>query len=211
MGKTCIVLFLFVLGLANAQDTIRLKHTNYTTVYSKSLRYPVLVEWWETKERLGCPNPLKRKDDFKPDPLLPKETDIAKDYVGSGYDRGHMCPAASNLCGGNKVQSECFYFSNMAPQLHRLNAGDWKVLEMKTREIAIANDSVHVWCGNIGEIKKVDRISIPKICWKVVYIKKTDTWTAYIFNNDNSKPDGIENNIVPLEAVEKLIGYKFRK
>lgn len=211
MRKTCTVLFLFIFGLVNAQDTIRLKHTNYTTVYSKSLRYPVLVEWWETKAKCGCPNPLKRKDDFKPDPLLPKETDIAKDYVGSGYDRGHMCPAASNLCSGDKVQSECFYFSNMSPQLHRLNAGDWKVLEMKTREIAIANDSVHVWCGNIGEIKKVGRISIPKICWKVVYIKKTDTWTAYIFNNDNSKPDGIENNIVPLEAVEKLIGYKFRK
>lgn len=211
MGKPCIVLFLFVFWLSSAQDTIRLKHINYTAVYSKSLNYPVLVEWWETKAKVGCPNPLKRKDDFKPDPLLPKETDIAKDYVGSGYDRGHMCPAASNLCNGDIAQKECFYFSNMTPQPHRFNAGEWKTLEMKTREMAVANDSVHVWCGSIGVIKKVRKISIPKTCWKVVYVKKKDSWTAYIFNNDDSKSDGIENNIVPLEAVEKLTGYKFRK
>jgi endonuclease G len=211
MRKPFIVLFLFVFWLSSAQDTIRLKHINYTAVYSKSLNYPVLVEWWETKAKVGCPNPLKRKDDFKPDPLLPKETDIAKDYVGSGYDRGHMCPAASNLCNGDIAQKECFYFSNMTPQPHRFNAGEWKTLEMKTREMAIANDSVHVWCGSIGVIKKVGKISIPKTCWKVVYVKRKDSWTAYIFNNDDTKSDGIENNIVPLEAVEKLTGYKFRK
>ena len=211
MKEKCIILFLFVSGILSAQDTIRLKHTNYTAVYSKSLNYPVLVEWWETKAKVGCPSPLKRKDQFQEDPLLPKETDLLKDYVKSGYDRGHMCPAASNLCGGDIVQKECFYFSNMSPQLHRLNAGDWKVLEMKTREVAIANDSVHIWCGNIGEIKKIGKISIPKICWKVVHVKKSNTWTAYIFNNDDSRPDGIENNIVPLEAVEKLTGYRFKK
>jgi endonuclease G len=211
MKGTCITLLLFATALMNAQDTIRLKHTNYTAVYSKSLNYPVLVEWWETKAKDGCPVPLKRKDEFKADPLLPKETDLMKDYVGSGYDRGHMCPAASNLCSGDKVQSECFYFSNMSPQVHRLNAGEWKVLEMRTREAAIANDSVHVWCGNIGSIKKIGKISIPKTCWKVIYIKKTKTMTAYIFNNDETKPDGIENNIVPVATIEKLTGYKFKK
>lgn len=210
MKEKCIMLFLFVSGILSAQDTIRLKHINYTSVYSKSLNYPVLVEWWETKANVGCESPIKRKDQFQADLLLPKETDLMKDYVKSGYDRGHMCPAASNLCSGDLAQKECFYFSNMSPQPHRLNAGEWKVLEMKTRELAISNDSVHVWCGNIGEIKKIGKISIPKICWKVVHIKKTDTWTAYIFNNDDSKPDGIENNMVPIEAVEKLTGYTFR-
>lgn len=211
MKGTYIILLILTSALVNAQDTIRLKHTNYTSVYSKSLNYPVLVEWWETKAKVGCKVPLKRKDGFQADPLLPKETDLARDYVGSGYDRGHMCPAASNLCSGDKVQSECFYFSNMTPQPHRLNAGSWKVLEMRTRETAIVNDSVHVWCGNIGSVKKVGKISIPKTCWKVIYVKKTKTTTAYIFNNDDSKSDGIENNVVPVETVEKLTGYKFKR
>ena len=211
MREKCIILFLFVSGILSAQDTIRLKHINYTSVYSKSLNYPVLVEWWETKAKVGCASPLKRKDQFQVDPLLPKETDLMKDYIKSGYDRGHMCPAASNLCSGDIAHMECFYFSNMSPQTHTLNAGEWKVLEMKTRELAIANDSVHIWCGNIGEIKKIGKISVPKICWKVVHVKKTNIWTAYVFINNDSKSDGIENNIVTMEAIEELTGYRFRK
>jgi len=163
MKGTCITLLLFATALMNAQDTIRLKHTNYTAVYSKSLNYPVLVEWWETKAKDGCPVPLKRKDEFKADPLLPKETDLMKDYVGSGYDRGHMCPAASNLCSGDKVQSECFYFSNMTPQPHTLNAGTWKTLETQTRALAIEKDSVHVWCGSVGKLRTfgLHNVAIP--------------------------------------------------
>ena len=63
-----------------SQDTVRISHTNYTTVFSKSKKYPVLVEWWATKAKIGCPTPLKRKDNFKPDPKLPKETDLLNDY-----------------------------------------------------------------------------------------------------------------------------------
>jgi endonuclease G len=210
MGKTCIILFLFVSGIINAQDTIRLKHTNYTAVYSKSLNYPVLVEWWETKAKVGCPSPLKRKDQFQEDPLLPKETDLLKDYVKSGYDRGHMCPAASNLCGGDIVQKECFYFSNMSPQTHTLNAGSWKTLETQSRSLAIENDSVHVWCGSIGKLKTfgTHNVAIPTKCWKVIYIKKTKEFRAYIFPNTTEKIE-LEKLLVRKEDIEKLTGYKF--
>ena len=88
-----------------------------------------MVEWWLTKSMTTCPTPLKRKDNFKPDPQSVNETDIAKDYVGSGVDRGHMMPAAENLCQTQSIQDECFYFSNMSPQYHSLNAGDWKSVE----------------------------------------------------------------------------------
>ena len=119
-------LSVFVALALNAQDTVRIKHTNYTTVFSKSKHYPVLVEWYATKAKIGCEKPLARKDNFKPDPLLLAETDLLEDYKGSGTDRGHMMPAADNLCQTPQVQDECFYFSNMAAQYHSLNAGDWK-------------------------------------------------------------------------------------
>lgn len=202
-------LFLMVSILSFSQDTVRLKHTNYTSVFSKSKKYPVLVEWWVTKSMVTCSTPLKRKDNFKPDPLLPKETDIAKDYVGSGTDRGHMMPAADNLCQTPQVQDECFYFSNMAAQYHSLNAGDWKSLETFVREQAKIKDSIRVWSGNIGEIKKIGTVSVPKYCWKVIYIKKEGLWSAFLFENSTSKPDGFENNKVPLEKITQLTGFKF--
>ena len=86
--KNIFILFSIILiGIsAQSQDVVVLKHTNYTSHFSKSKHYPVMVEWWITRAKVNCPTPLKRKDNFKPDPLLPIETDLAKDYVGSGND-----------------------------------------------------------------------------------------------------------------------------
>lgn len=211
MKKVLSLVTLLVISVTLfAQDVVVLKHTNYTTHFSKSKKYPVMVEWWETKAKVACEKPLVRKDNFKPDPLLVAETDLENDYKGSGYDRGHLMPAKSNQCQTSLVQDECFYFSNMAAQTHRLNAGDWKSLEVLTRDIATKQDSVHVWAGNIGEIKRVGRVAVPKQCWKVVHIKSSNEWMAFIFENDLSNPDGINNNKVDLIDVEKLTGLKFK-
>ena len=205
-----LILFTLILIGSKAQDILVLKHTNYTTQFSKSKKYPVIVEWWETKAKVSCPNPLPRRDAFQPDPQAIVETDIKADYVGSGYDRGHMSPAASNQCQTADVQIQSFYMSNMAAQTHRLNAGDWKSLEVLTREWASKYDSVRIWACNIGEIKRIGRVAVPKQCWKVVYIKKTKEWIAFIFDNDQSNPDGINNNKVLVKDIIKLTGLKFQ-
>jgi endonuclease G len=205
-----VLLSLLFVSSAQNKNEVVLKHTNYTSTFSISKKYPVMVEWWVTKAMVSCPTPLKRKDNFKPDPLLPQHTDIAKDYVGSGYDRGHMMPAADNLCQTQQIQDESFYFSNMAAQTHRLNAGDWKSLETFTREESKLKDSIHVWAGNVGEIKKIGSVSVPKYCWKVIHIKKENKWVAYLFENNTSNPDGFKNNEVALKEITSLTGFTFR-
>ena len=211
MKKVLLLVTLLVISVTLfAQDVVVLKHTNYTSHYSKSKKYPVMVEWWETKAKVGCPTPLPRKDNFKPDPQLPAETDLAADYVGSGLDRGHMMPAKSNQCQTQQVQDECFYFSNMAAQYHSLNAGDWKSLETATREWAVAQDSIHIWAGNLGEAKRVGRVAVPKECWKVVYIKKSNEWFFFMFDNTAAKPSGLKSHEVTRDILEKATGFKFK-
>jgi endonuclease G len=207
--KHLLPLLLLISFTVYTQDIAILKHTNYTSHYSKSKHYPVLVEWTITKAMVGCPTPLKRKDNFKPDPQLPLETNLLNDYVKSGFDRGHLMPAADNLCQTPQVQDESFYFSNMAAQYHSLNAGDWKGVETLSRDLALVTGDVKVWAGNIGELKKIGTTSVPLQCWKVIYVKATGQWLAYLFNNDQSKPDGYNNNQVTKEFIEKLTGLKF--
>jgi endonuclease G, mitochondrial len=207
--KHLLPLLLLISFTVYTQDIAVLKHTNYTSHYSKSKHYPVLVEWTITKSMVGCPTPLKRKDNFKPDPQLPSETNLLNDYVKSGFDRGHLMPAADNLCQTPQVQDESFYFSNMAAQYHSLNAGDWKGVETLSRDLALVTGDVKVWAGNIGELKKIGTTSVPLQCWKVIYVKATGQWLAYLFNNDQSKPDGYNNNQVTKEFIEKLTGLKF--
>ena len=201
---------LFVSSSQNKNEVV-LKHTNYTSTFSISKKYPVMVEWWVTKAMVSCPTPLKRKDNFKPDPLLPQHTDIAKDYVGSGYDKGHVMPAADNLCQTQKIQDESFYFSNMMPQPHYSNAGPWKKIEIMTRELSLRYDSVRVWAGGIGSVKTFgeNKVSVPSKTWKVIYIKKTKTFIAYIFPNSNEKITDVELLRVKKEDVEKLTDLKF--
>jgi endonuclease G len=179
-------------------------------VFSKSNHYPVLVEWWITRAKIDCKTPLARKDNFQPDPLLPNETDLLKDYKGSGTDRGHMMPAAENLCQTPSIQNECFYFSNMAPQYHSLNAGDWKSVESMEREYAKKEDSVHVWCGNLGIVKRIGKVAVPEKCWKVIYVAKSKEYRAYIFNNTTEKPSGLHSHEVTVDDITKLTGFKFK-
>jgi endonuclease G len=211
VGVTMMTLILlFITVFTFAQDVVVLKHTNYTSHFSKSKKYPVMVEWWITKAKIGCSTPLARKDNFKPDPKLPSETNLLEDYKGSGTDRGHMMPAAENLCQTPSIQDECFYFSNMTAQYHSLNAGDWKSVETMERELSKQQDSVKVWCGNIGVAKRIGRVAVPTKCWKVIYIVKTKEWMAFLFDNNTSKPDGIHNNQVDKIDIEKLTGFKFK-
>lgn len=224
-------LLIFTAGYVSAQipkDTITIKHAGYTTLWSSTLDYPILVQWWDTKERCACTTPIPRKDQFAADPLLLKETNIQFEYEAANksqrdkglkvFDRGHMSPAADNQCpitsGGKKIpaetlQKESFYFTNMAPQYHSLNAGDWKKLEERTRELASTSDSVYVWCGSVGTQMTLSGLAIPTKCWKVIYIKKTKTYECYIFNNTPDKPIGLDKWKVTKEEVEKLTGFKF--
>ena len=203
------LLSLFTTLALNAQDVVTLKHKAYTAYYSKSKHYPVQVEWWITKASLTCDVKVKRGDKFIPDPLLPAETNLQTDYTGAGFDRGHNMPAADASCD-QIANEESFYFSNMTAQYPSLNRGDWKTLEMLSRETALKYDSVRVWAGSVGVAKKIGTTSVPTQCWKVIYIVKTKEWMAFVFNNTTDKADGISNNKVAVVDVEKLTNLKFK-
>ena len=207
--KYLLSLFMFIVVTTYSQDTVTIKHKAYKTTYSKSKNYPVKVEWWVTKAMLNCPTKVKRTDNFGPDPKLPNKTNLQLYYQGSGYDRGHNFPAADGGCD-NVSMSESFYFSNMTAQFPQLNRGDWKVLEIMIRDEALKYDSIHVWCGSIGEVKKIGKVSVPAQCWKVTYNKHKKEWDAFLFDNNTSKADGIKNNQVEVKVIEQLTGFKFK-
>ena len=199
--RKLLLLLMFVVSPLTAQDTVRVVHKNYTAVFSKSLKYPILVEWGTTKAELECKVPSKRTDKFLPDPQAKKDSDIDEDYVKSGFDRGHLSPAADARC--NEVHmAESFYFTNMAPQYPGLNRGQWKNLEEWTRVLAVENDSVFVQAGCVGEIMRIKRVAVPTHCWKVIRVK--DQVEAYVFPNVPEKSKSFEMHKVPLDSVKKL-------
>lgn len=92
---------------------------------------------------------FKRRDRFRDDPVLvSKSLPLVSGsvYSRSGYDRGHLAPAA-DFSWNQKALEESFYLTNIAPQKPRLNRDAWKRLENKVRRWACGEDRVTVITG----------------------------------------------------------------
>jgi DNA/RNA endonuclease G (NUC1) len=201
-----LLIFLLLFSVSSfAQDTVRIRHANYTTVFSKSKHYPIQVDWWLCKSKVGCKS--VRANLFAPDPQLYDETNLVRDYTHSGFDRGHGCNFEDNICLDKKVQKECFYYSNMCAEYHAVNAGSYKSLEVLCRNWALHLDSIHIWTGGIGEQKKIGMVSVPLKVWKVVYIVAQKQYKAYIFNNNKDDSGNGKNGLeVPLQTIKEITG-----
>ncbi|MCD8282330.1 MAG: DNA/RNA non-specific endonuclease [Prevotella sp.] len=138
------------------------------------------------------------------------------DYRGSGYDRGHQCPSA-DCKYSREAMNECFLFSNMCPQTHKLNAGDWEQLETLCRKWAVAYDSIFIVCGPIIEKGKTyktigaNKVTVPEQFFKVV-LRLTSNGRAeaigFIMNNDDSDRP-IYTYAVTVDSVETRTGINF--
>ncbi len=190
-------------------------HEGFTLSYNKKHLVPNWVAWVLTPERNH--GPLKRADDFQPD-LSIVHGPIAQlsDYSHSGYDRGHMCPSADNK-HSRDAMNQCFLLSNMCPQTHKLNAGDWEQLEKLCRNWAAAYDSIYIVCGPIiekGETYNTigtNKVTVPRQFYKVIM-----RWTGdnsaeaigFIMNNDDSDRP-ISSYAVTVDSVEVRTGINF--
>lgn len=209
MKKYIFLIFITYFQSTFSQDVVTLKHRAYITSFDVKKQYPVMVQWWVTKNMFSCNYKYNRISTFSIDPKLKDYTNLNDMYKHSGYDRGHVFPALYGECD-YKTMKESFYYSNMMPQTPSLNRGDWKMVEELTKLESVKYDSVYVWAGGIGEAKKLGTMSVPEYCWKVIYIKKTKEYFAFLFKNDFSRPNGINDNKVEISLLEKMTGYTFK-
>lgn len=210
-------------------NQVIVNHNGYTSIFDTTLKYPIMVTWINTKDRLLCDDDISRKDRFSPDPILYNSTNIQISYSHlnkyqrknnlKSFDRGHMCPSADNKCSiiinekkieSKQLQKECFYFTNISPQYHNLNAGLWKSLEEHTRDLSLDYDSVIIWCGAIGSLFTYEDITIPEKFWKVIYIKKINKWECYIFENKSNNKKNLNDCLISKDYIEKIVDLKFK-
>ncbi|MDL2262738.1 DNA/RNA non-specific endonuclease [Bacteroidales bacterium OttesenSCG-928-I21] len=154
----------------------------------------------------------KRKDNFRSDNSISTRSAHPNDYKNSGYDKGHLCPAADMKISQNAMD-ETFYMSNMSPQFPSLNRGKWSLLEDKIRSfVKDETDTLYVVTGpifinNKGQIGSQNSITIPGFYYKVVYCPKRGG-LAYILPN-NKINEILESWLVSIDLVEALTGIDF--
>ena len=186
------------------------EHTYYKLAYSEENEQALWVFYKLWPEMVT--GSAKRKDDFREDPLVSTTSATLNDYVGSGYDRGHLCPAAS-MSYNETSMSESFFMSNISPQHPSCNRGKWKTLETKVRSWVLSEDTLYVVSGpifkdNIGVIS-ANAVTVPGYYYKVIY-DPTNTKKMIAFIMPNKKMDNdIDYYAVSVDKVEAETGIDF--
>jgi len=164
------------------------EHLAYSLDYNEDYEQADWVFYELTKEEVLNKN-VPRKDKFIKDPTPTVTSALPTDYYKSGYDRGHLCPAADNRWS-QEAMEESFYMSNMSPQDPDLNRKIWAELEEEVRKWAVENEKVFVVTGPIladGVKKKIGQsnVAVPNYFYKVVADLTGDEikGVGFIFSN----------------------------
>ena len=187
-------------------------HKGYTVSYNYDWKIPNWVAYeltdWEVEGE------VPRYDRFKPDPMVPQNaTATTNDYKYSGFDRGHMAPAA-DMKWDEQAMKESFYLSNICPQNPNLNGGVWKDLEEQVRDLASQKGRIFVVCGpivndtlnTIGENKVV----VPQAFFKVLLQEdggKIHTIGFVYENVSGRKP--MSSYAMSVDEVEEITNIDF--
>jgi len=155
----------------------------------------------------------EREDDFREDPEVRTGSASLKDYYRSGYDRGHLAPAA-DMKITEDAMSESFYMSNMSPQEPSFNRGIWRKLEEEVRELAVENGRLFIVTGPVfgSDSKKIGEngVSIPQAYYKVLldYTEPEVKAIAFLLANEGSKKD-VYDFVVTIDSVEQVTSIDF--
>lgn len=187
-------------------------HRGYTVSYNCDWKIPNWVAYEITDYEVDGNE--ERSDKFVPDPMVPKNLSATtNDYKNSGYDRGHMAPAA-DMKWDEQAMKESFYLSNICPQLHNLNAGVWKDLEEQVRDLAAQKGSIYVVCGpivstdyqTIGE----NNVAVPSAFFKVLLQKEKDKihTIGFVYENKSGKRP-MSSYARTVDEIEEITGIDF--
>jgi endonuclease G len=203
-----------------------IERPQYVLSYNAGTRTPNWVSWCLRRGDIG----KAERGPFEPDPLLPRGFAhvTSRVYDGSGFDRGHMCPARDR----SATQEDCdatFYMTNVVPQSPASNQRGWERLESYCRGLVHRGHELHIVCGPQGEGgtgrdgyrerigKTRPKVTVPASLWKVILVlphedaeprKNTRVIAINMPNDQTVDFDWTKYRVSPGD-IEQLTGYTF--
>lgn len=189
-----------------------LRRVGYVVSYNPETHIPNWVAWQLTESHTT--GPYKREGiEFQEDNEAEGVKVNTFDYSRSGYDRGHMCPSGDNKWD-KTAQEQSFLMTNICPQDHNLNVGDWNEMENQCRKWAKRYGQIYIVAGPILYRQKhktigTARVVVPEAFFKVVLcMAGTPKAIGFIYKNvgGNRPKDYYVNTI---DEVERITGIDF--
>lgn len=199
-------------GIPKTVGLQKIDHEGFSLGYQPKWKIASWVQYRLTESKLRN-SVASRTEDFREDPYVKDGASTLEDYRRSGYDRGHLAPAA-DMKWSAKTMSESFYLSNMTPQLHAFNAEIWERLEAACRTIAHKEKSIVIVTGPVmdrygGKTIGAGRVAVPPAFYKVIYDETPpQKMIGFIVPHENSR-NSIAAFACSVDEVEKRTGLDF--
>jgi endonuclease G, mitochondrial len=206
---------------ADPSDEYFIDQRSFVLSYSPDKRVPNWVAWQLDRRHLGH---VRRKDDFRSDLALPARFYRVKesDYLRSGYDRGHLCPSADRQSSAEE-NSQTFLFTNIAPQLHELNAGPWEQLESHARKLVQRGAVLYIVAGGVFSAPFPtigNGVAVPAANFKIIVVleqgqgpsdvdESTEVLAVLMPNRRGVGEREWKAYSTSVDAVEQASGYDF--
>lgn len=195
--------------IPNASSDRLVWHKYFALSYNEDHEQADWVAYELTRDRLNA-NHAARPNSFRPDPDVKTESATPRDYNGSGYDKGHLCPAM-DMAFDEFAIDESFFMSNISPQDKSFNCGVWRELEELTRDWARKYSHLYVVTGPILSVDPIgqigfSKVSVPKYFYRVLLAQ--DQAIAFILPNQTSEKPIMEY-ATTVDKVEKVTGLDF--
>ncbi len=186
-------------------------HTGYALCYDEEYEVARWVGYEFTSDE--AEGTVPRKNIFRADPKVSTGSAGPNDYRGSGYDRGHLAPAA-DFKRSDSAMAGTFYMSNMTPQKPGFNRGIWKRLESQVRNWALQEGVITVITGPILEdtMQAIgpSKVAVPPMFYKVILDRSGPDIKAigFVLPNESSKKQ-LSEFAVSVDDVEAAAGIDF--
>ena len=187
-----------------AVSTTELCYEAFATMHSGVTHTPLWSAEHLVRSNIESAQSMSRKNAFHAESQLPRgERAELKDYVRSGFDRGHMAPNGDMPT--QAAQYESFTLANMVPQNPNNNRYIWEGIESAVRRLAKTDGEVYVVSGPafIGtDLQQVGSVLVPTHLFKVVYRPRTNQAAAYFVKNETTK----DYTVISVAQLEKAVG-----
>ncbi|MBQ2357093.1 MAG: DNA/RNA non-specific endonuclease [Treponema sp.] len=150
-------------------------YAGYTLCYRESYEQSEWVAYSLARSQLEH-KVTGRTNDFRADTLISTGSAKPADYKGSGFDRGHLAPAA-DMAWSLKSAHDSFLMSNMSPQAPSFNRVIWKLLEEAVRNWAQQYGTIYVVTGPVLEKESNEyqsigesEVAVPEYFYKALLV-----------------------------------------
>jgi endonuclease G len=199
-------------GFPQTSGVSQICREGYFVGYDAGAKIPKYVVYTlQPSKALGC---IARSDAFAADQSV-SGGPIPQDYVGTGYDKGHMSPDG-DLSWNQQVEYESFLMTNMTPQAGSFNRGIWKLLETSVRGWAVQkNQPYTIYVGAIynAQDKKIGNgVVVPHGLYKIVINNTTKEVAGWKFPHVAPYPNlgtDLTKFRTPVATIQKESGVTF--